>query len=190
MQADDVGGLVTSAAGGDKAAWKALVERFSGIIWAVARAHRLSVADAEEVFQTTWLRLIEHIGEIRDPDRIGGWLATTARRETIRRLRTTQRFWPVSDMDVLDGRDDDPTPESTLIDIEEAADHAERARRMWSAFQQLPENCQKLLRMLMATPPPRYAEVAAALAIPVGSIGPTRGRCLNQLREVMNGTGP
>ncbi|MGE5830459.1 MAG: RNA polymerase sigma factor [Micromonosporaceae bacterium] len=188
MQADDVRSLVISAAAGDKAAWKAIVERFSGLVWAVVRAHRLSAADAEEVFQTTWLRLIEHIGEIQEPDRIGSWLATTARRETIRRLRAAQRVRPVSDLDVLDDRDENATPEGILIDLEEAVDRAERARRMWTAFQKLPDNCRKLLRLLMATPPPSYVEISDALAMRVGSIGPTRARCLERLRTLTNGT--
>jgi RNA polymerase sigma factor (sigma-70 family) len=184
MQPENVGGLVTAAATGDKASWTAIVERFSGLIWAVARSHRLGPADAEDVFQTTWLRLTEHIGRIDDPDRVGGWLATTARHEALRVLRARQRVRPVDDIEVADSADE-VTPELSVVEAETAAERADRARRLWSAFETLPERCRQLLRVLMASPPPSYADVSAALGLPVGSIGPTRGRCLGQLRALL-----
>jgi RNA polymerase sigma factor (sigma-70 family) len=187
MQADDVGGLVKAAADGDWAAWTALVERFSGLVWATARAHRLSAADAEEVFQTTWLRLTEHIGRIKEPDRIGGWLATTARREAFKTLGAARRLTPVSELDALDRGTEDGSPEQAVLESEEAADRANQARRVWVAFQRLPERCRELLRVLIAAPPPSYAEISAALGMAVGSIGPTRARCLAQLRALMAG---
>jgi RNA polymerase sigma factor (sigma-70 family) len=187
MQPDDVSSLVQDAANGDKAAWAALVERFSGLVWAVARAYRLGAADAEDVYQTTWLRLTEHVGRIKDPERLGGWLATTARHEALRAVRAGQRTSPVGEFDVLDGAVDHDSPESALLAAEDAADTADRARRLWTAFQRLPDRCRELLRVLMATPPPSYAEVSAALGMSVGSIGPTRARCLGQLRSALAG---
>jgi RNA polymerase sigma factor (sigma-70 family) len=188
MQLEHVGGLVRAAAEGDKAAWNALVMRFSGLVWSVARAYRLSAADAEDVFQTTWLRLMEHIGQIKDPDRVAGWLATTARNEALKALHANRRASPLGDLDSLDSLGagvDDASPESVALATEEEIEQADRARSMWSALNMLSERCRRLLRVLMASPPPSYAEVAAALGMAVGSIGPTRARCLENLRRAI-----
>ena len=185
MHTEDVGGLVTSAADGDAAAWNALVARFNGLVWSVARGYGLSRDDAEEVGQITWFRLADHIGRIKEPDRIGGWLATTARNEALKLLRAAQRVGPVPDPDAVVLAIDDNSPETAVLAAEEAAAHAERLRRMWEAFQDLPDRCRRLLRVLSGSPPPRYAEIADALDMPVGSIGPTRARCLGRLRELL-----
>jgi RNA polymerase sigma factor (sigma-70 family) len=181
---DDAGGLVQLAATGDQAAWAGLVQRFSGLIWSVARAHGLGNADAEEVFQTTWLRLTEHVGRLKEPDRVGAWLATTARHESLKTIRAGQRTFPTDDLDVLD-QGDDATPEVLILASEEAATAATRARQTWSAYQRLPIRCRELLRVLIATPPLPYVEIAAMFGIAVGSIGPTRARCLRQLRKLL-----
>ena len=185
---DDTGLLVRGAADGDETAWRGLVTRFSGLVWAVARAHRLTHADAADVYQTTWLRLAEHIGRIEHPDRIGAWLATAARRECLQSLRSAAKAAPTDDMDRLDITPavGNPTEEAVLAAETEREDAA-RAAAMWRAFGQLSGRCRELLRILMATPPPSYAEVAAALGLPLGSIGPTRARCLQRLREEMAG---
>lgn len=183
MEHADVGGLVVAAAGGDKDAWQALVARFSGLIWSITRAYRLSNADAADVFQTTWLRLAEHIGRIEDPRRVGAWLATAARRECLQNLRTAGRALPSDDMSRFESirADDNPTEEAILAAERERED-SRRTAAVWRAFERLPARCRELLRVLMASPPPSYAEVAAALGLPVGSIGPTRARCLRKLR--------
>jgi RNA polymerase sigma factor (sigma-70 family) len=181
------GRLATAAAGGDAAAWRALVEGFSGLIWSVTRGYRLSSADAADVFQTVWLRLAENLSRIEHPERIGGWLATTARRESLRVVTAGSRMVPASDT-VLAGYGqlaDEGTPEQAVLDAEQARLDSDRARRMWRAFRELSARCQRLLRMLTATPPPSYGELAAALDMRVGSIGPTRARCLQQLRKRM-----
>jgi RNA polymerase sigma factor (sigma-70 family) len=185
---DDTGLLVRSAAGGDETAWRGLVARFSSLVWAVTRAHRLANADAADVFQTTWLRLAEHIDRIEHPDRIGAWLATAARRECLQSLRSAAKTSPTDDMDRLDITPavGNPTEEAVLA-AEAAREDAARAAAMWRAFGRLSGRCRELLRVLMATPPPSYAEVAAALGLPLGSIGPTRARCLQRLREEMAG---
>jgi len=185
---DDTGQLVRGAAGGDQVAWRGLVERFSGLVWAVARAHRLANADAADVFQTTWLRLAEHIRRIDHPDRIGAWLATAARRECLQSLRSAARTMPTDDMDRLDITPavGNPTEEAVLAAEQERED-AGRAAVVWGALSRLSARCRDLLRVLMASPPPSYAEVAAALGLPVGSIGPTRARCLQRLREEVAG---
>jgi RNA polymerase sigma factor (sigma-70 family) len=184
VDSGDTGQLVTSAAGGDAAAWQALVERFSGLVWSVTRAYRLGYADAADVFQTTWLRLAEHIKRIDQPDRVGAWLATAARRECLQSMRTSGRAVPTDDTERLEGTPtlDNPTEEAVLTAEQERED-AQRAQALWRAVSRLPARCHELLRVLMASPPPSYAEVAAALGLPVGSIGPTRARCLRALRE-------
>lgn len=185
---DETGQLVRDAAGGDEIAWRGLVDRFSSLVWSVARAHRLGNADAADVFQTTWLRLAEHITRIEQPERVGAWLATAARRECLQCLRTAGRAVPTDDMDRLDlaPAADSPTEEAVLAAEQEREDAA-RAALLWRAVGRLPARCQELLRILMASPPPSYAEVAAALGLPLGSIGPTRARCLQRLRAEMGG---
>ena len=188
MSPDDTGLLVRGAAGGDELAWRGLVARFSNLVWAVARAHRLANADAADVYQTTWLRLAEHIGRIEHPERVGAWLATAARRECLQSLRSAAKTAPTDDMDRLDitSAVGNPTEEAVLA-AETGREDAARAAAMWRAFERLSGRCRELLRILMASPPPSYAEVAAALGLPLGSIGPTRARCLQRLREEMAG---
>ena len=116
MSPDDTGKLVRGAADGDEVAWRGLVARFSNLVWAVARAHRLANADAADVYQTTWLRLAEHIGRIEQPDRVGAWLATAARRECLQSLRMSAKSAPTDDMDRLDitAAVGNPTEEAVL----------------------------------------------------------------------------
>lgn len=170
------GELVARARAGESSAWDALVARHGGRVWAVARAHRLSAADAEDVSQVTWLRLVTHLGTLRDPERVGAWLATTARHECLRIIARGGRQVPVGDDEELEPADAErPGPDAALL-------RSERDAALWAALAQLSPSCQQLLRLLMADPEPTYLEVSAALGMPVGSIGPTRGRCLNQLR--------
>lgn len=185
----EVGVLVRVAVDGDAAAWKALVEGLSPLVWSVVRAHRLSDADGAEVFQTVWLRFAQHLGRIREPEKAGSWLASTARHECLKVIKGLTRLMPTDDPQVLDRVSEDRTPEQTLIDSEEAQAQAERIRRLWQEFDQLGERCRQLLRVLMAAPPPSYAEVSAALGIAVGSIGPLRQRCLRRLRARLDARG-
>jgi len=176
---DDVVALLTRANDGDQQAWNAIVDRYTNLLWSVARGHRLGTADAADVVQTTWLRLVEHLQEIREPDRLTAWLITTARRESLRLVGIARRE-DVGGADDLaanmpDERDG-PVDAGLLLD--------ERDALLWHCFSQLNERCQQILRALMASPPPSYAEVSSALELPVGSIGPTRGRCLDRLREL------
>lgn len=169
--------LVAAAADGDDASWDELVAAFNGMLWAIARSFRLDTADAGDAVQTTWLRLVENLGRIEDPRRLPGWLATTVRRECLRILRLSGREVPgAADWsDVLVA--DTPPVDSALL-------AQERDAALWRALGALGDRCRQLLRVLMATPPPSYAMVSAALDIPVGSIGPSRGRCLDQLRRI------
>ena len=170
--------LVGAAAKGDQRAWQGLVERFSGLVWSVARAYGLSEADAADVAQTAWLRLVENLHRVRDAQRVGAWLATTARHEALRTLRVAGRQLPVGDDAELEPSDPvQVTPETLAL-------ASEQRSILWQAFAALPPSCQRLLRVLMADPPPSYQEAAAALGMPIGSIGPTRGRCLDRLRRL------
>lgn len=175
LGAEEVASLARAAAAGDQRAWERLVEEFSGLVWAVARAHRLSRSDAADVAQTTWLRLVEHLGRIKDPGRLGGWVATTARRECLRVLRTAARTVPADD-EVLEREPSETTVDADLL-------LAERDAALWQAFDRLPARDQALLRLLVADPTPSYEEIGAALDMPIGSIGPTRARCLERLRR-------
>lgn len=172
----DVGGLVVAAAEGDRAAWDALVDRFSGLVWGVARGHRLQGTDAADVFQTTWLRLVENLTRIRDPQRVGAWLATTARRESLRMIAARNRE-TAQEPETLDLIADDSAPVDTELL------RAEREDALWQCLETAPERCRTLLRVMLAEPPLTYAEVASLLEMPIGSIGPTRRRCLEHLRR-------
>jgi RNA polymerase sigma factor (sigma-70 family) len=176
--------LVRRAADGDQVAWDALVERYTNLVWSVARSYRLSSSDAADVVQTTWLRLVENLGSVQDPERLPGWLATTARRECLRVLKRGGReLVGVVDDTAFDVVDElAPALDSALL-------QDERDAALWTCFAQLSERCQRLLRVLMAAEPPAYAQVSEAMGMPIGSIGPTRMRCLDRLREITSAAG-
>lgn len=184
MTHEPIGTYFQAAATGDAAAWKAFVERASPLVWSVIRAHRLREDDAHEVYQTTWFRMAQHLRRIREPDKAGSWLATTARNECLKIIRVSGRTVPTGDTRLLDAPDP-RTPELAVLQREEDSAEAERIRLVWRAFEQLDEKCRRLLRVLMASPPPSYREISAALGMSVGSIGPTRQRCLQRLRTVL-----
>ncbi|MEV7013079.1 sigma-70 family RNA polymerase sigma factor [Streptosporangium sp. NPDC051022] len=185
MERASIGALFRAAADGDAAAWKGLVEGLSPLVWSVVRSYRLSDADGAEVYQTAWFRLAQSLRQIREPDKVGSWLATTARHECLKVLRTDRALSISDNPQVFDLLSDEPTPEESVIAAEEAAGDNARLRQLWHAFQQLGDNCQRLLRILLASPPPSYAEVSAALGMAVGSIGPIRQRCLGRLRVLL-----
>jgi RNA polymerase sigma factor (sigma-70 family) len=165
---------VRRAAAGEGEAWCELVEEFEEMLWAVARAYRLRDADAADVTQTAWMRLAENLDRLKDPARVGAWLATTTRRECLRALRAAARELPDAAPPEPAHRDVSPIDGRLL--------KAERDTALWAAFRRLPAPHQALLRMLVAEPRPSYDEIAAALGMPIGSIGPTRGRALERLR--------
>ncbi len=167
--------LLAAAAAGERGAWDEIVDRYARLVWAVARGFSLSAADAADVSQTTWLRLVEHLGNLREPEHLGGWLATTARHECLRVLRKSGREIVGADVD-LDLESGEPTPETVVLDLE-------RDRLLWQSLGEIPQRCQVLLRALASEPPPSYQDVSAALGMPIGSIGPTRARCLDHLKK-------
>jgi RNA polymerase sigma factor (sigma-70 family) len=175
--------LLAAAASGDQTAWNALVEKYTNLLWSIARSYRLSQADAGDAVQMTWLKLVENLDRIADPDRLPGWLATTVRRECLQLIRRARREHPAWDGESSQDAVDQAPP------VDQAMLENERDTALWRALTRLTEKCQRLLRVLMATPPPGYTEVAAALDMPIGSIGPARQRCLAQLRKVVDTDG-
>jgi RNA polymerase sigma factor (sigma-70 family) len=177
-QKSDVGLLVQEAASGEQSAWDALVEKFAPTVWAIARGHRLNSSDAADVFQITWMRLFEHLDRIEQPERVGAWLATTARRECLRVLRLSGRQLPsCEDFDVVPDPVTSRPPERDLM--------AEERRRLVNQLvEKLPPRSQLLLRLLSADSPLSYKEISEALSMPIGSIGPTRVRALAQLKRL------
>lgn len=176
----NVSAHLTAAAGGDGAAWRAIVDRYHRLVWATVRGHRLSDADAADVVQTTWLRLVEYLERIEDPERLGAWLVTTARRESLRVIASSARTIPTEDQsDLVDVRE---KPEAELL-------VHERDALLRQGLASISESCQTLLRVLAADPPPSYEEISAALDMPIGSIGPTRRRCMERLRKELEAIG-
>lgn len=174
---DDVACLVKAATAGDRRAWNALVDRFLPSVWAIARGHRLGYADAADVCQTTWLRLVEHLDRIQQPERVGAWLATTARRESLRVIRMALRQVPTGE-EMEDVPDSSP-PATGRNNL--ASRHVEQI--LDGLVAQLPVRSQLLLRLLLAETPLSYKDISEALDMPIGSIGPTRARALEQLRR-------
>ncbi len=163
---------------GSQEAWDDLVDFFGGLIWSVARSHGLNPSDAADVAQVTWLRLVEHLDGVKEPERLAAWLATTTRRECLRVLRSASRSVPLPSDDVLF---DSVDRSARAVDTQLLAH--ERDRAVVDAFRRLPDRYQVLLGMLNADPPIKYVEVAEILHIPIGSIGPTRQRALACLRQ-------
>jgi RNA polymerase sigma factor (sigma-70 family) len=168
--------LVAAAAGGDRHATEALIVQFSGLVWSIAWGYHLSASDAADVSQVVWLRLVENVGRIRAPGSVGAWLASVTRHECLRLLRRRQREVSTAEEWELDER-------STLDDIDLALLSHERDAAIRQAFECLPPRWRTLLEVLMEAPLASYEEVAEALGMPIGSIGPTRQRCLERLRS-------
>ncbi len=168
---------------GDARAWEELVSRFGGMIAATGRRYRLSPSDVAELQQTTWLKLVENFGRIEQPERIGGWLATTARRESLQILRRAARYTSGAEQ-VLDNLADRRLPEPDARPIA-----AERDAVLHASWAQLKPRCQELLSLLLADDAMGYKDLSKLLDMPVGSIGPTRMRCLEQLRKLVEQQG-
>lgn len=179
----DVALLVRRAADGDRMAWESLVDQYSRLIWSITVEFKLVESDAADVVQTTWLRLLEHIDRIQYPDRVGSWLAATARNECLRSLAARKR--------VVLGQDDAELDHAAAAvafpvpEVDERLLAAERDQVVRDAMSSLPGRWQRLMEMLMADPPVPYTEISDQLGLPVGSIGPTRGRCLDRLRVLL-----
>jgi RNA polymerase sigma factor (sigma-70 family) len=170
--------LVSRARHGDKKAWDALVERYAPLIWSICSRHQLGDAEADDVGRSVWLQLADHLDTICDPAALTGWLAATTRRECGRVARAARPACAAGSV-----------PYAETIPDEQAgtAEHelllAEHSAALREAFLQLPLCCRRLIAMFIEDPPVPYAQISAKLGIPVASIGPARGRCLDQLRR-------
>lgn len=169
--------LVGRVIDGDQEAWNEIIDRYAPLVWAICVRYQLSRADIDDVGQSVWLLLVENVASLREPAALPGWIATTTRNECLRVLRASRRLDP----DGLPPDDQLPPDESAVVDAELI--EAEREAALRAAFDELPPNCHQLLSMLVSDPPPGYAQVSASLGIPIGSIGPTRARCLDRLRQ-------
>ena len=154
-----------------------LVDRYAPLIWTICRKHQLG-ADAEDISQSLWTQLLDHLDKVRDPAALPGWLATTTRRECLRLLGTARG--PLGDGYVMDA---EAVPDEQARTAEEELLAAERHAALREAFRELPPCGQRLILLLIQEPPVPYAEISARLGIPVGSIGPVRRRCLDKLRR-------
>jgi RNA polymerase sigma factor (sigma-70 family) len=170
--------LVAAAAGGEQEAWRELVDRYSPLLATVIHRFRFTTSETEDVAQTVWLRLVEHLGSLREPEAIPMWIITTGRRESIRYLSSQRRVWPHDPLDgvyqtaAVDGGD----PDEDLL-------RAERHEALLAGLAELPTRQRQLLLLLVEDPPLSYVEISARTGIPVGSIGPTRARALERLRR-------
>jgi len=169
--------LLTRAQTGDQQAWNALVERYAPLVWSICRRYQLGSSDASDAGQNIWLRLVDQLGNIREPAALPGWLATTTRRECLRMLRArgSPAAAGVRDAENIPGQQTGLAEQELLL--------AERHAALRDAFTDLPPGCQRLIAMLFEDPPVPYAKISAELGIPIGSIGPTRSRCLDKLRH-------
>jgi RNA polymerase sigma factor (sigma-70 family) len=170
----EIGSVLQAALDGSEPAWAWLLERFSARIRSIARSYRLASEDVDDIIQITWLRLLEYAGNVREPDHLGAWLSTTAKRESLRVASRSRRVQPTGD-----GFADEPLGPGPEVHVLAA----ERKALVAEALTGLPERHARLIRRLFAESNPSYSEIAEALEIPMGSIGPIRGRALARLRR-------
>jgi RNA polymerase sigma factor (sigma-70 family) len=178
--------LIAACRRGDAEAWQVLVLRYQRLIYTIPIRGGLDEQQAAEVFQTVFVRLVEHLPRIEQPDRLQAWLVTTAKRETwrlTRRQRQAAVALSIDDEDSQELPDDVPLPHEVAQKLEEQ--HTVRV-----ALERLENPCRTLLTALFyQDDPPAYSELAASLGIPTGSIGPTRARCLQKLRSLLDKMG-
>jgi RNA polymerase sigma factor (sigma-70 family) len=181
--ADSTTDIVRAAQNGDAHAYEQLIERYTNLVWSTVRSFRLRDADAHDAVQNTWLRMIEHLVDLRDAERIAGWLATTASRECLKILRHGRREIAGVEPTVFDRADDRaPSPERHTTD-------RRMGELLWMHLDQLPPQGRDLLVALTIGDTPHYADLARATGMPIGSIGPTRMRYLRKLRQRLEHAG-
>jgi len=172
----DLPELVVAAVGGNRAAWNSLVERFAPLVTSVIRRFRLTESDADDVRQNTWLRLVEHLEYIREPRALPGWIVTTTRNEALRVLSARRRVEPVDPQvdDRLDPINDEDLATNLLL--------TERRQAVRAGLAELRSEHRELL-LLVSDPEISYRQISRRLGMPIGSIGPTRARCLQKLKD-------
>lgn len=180
---DDARTLIERCLEGDAAAWRSFVERYTRLVWSIVRQHRLPDADAEDVHQAVFTTAVTHLQRLRDAEQAAAWLATTTRRECwrVQRRQSARRMAGEDAAAGLAG--DEPRPEEDRISIEER-------QIVREGLEELGGRCRELLEALFSSPgDPSYPQISARLGMPVGSIGPTRARCLRRLSEILEGRG-
>lgn len=176
-----VADLLAAAGAGDGRAWAEILHRFGDLVRGVARSYRLQDADVRDAEQRTWLRLLENHAGVRDPDRLGGWLATTASRECLRILREGRGTVVVGGLESV---------AAPVDDVEQRVVDADTAARLWDIVAGLPPRGRTVMRALFGGEVRPYDEVSRATGIPVGSLGPTRARVLDQVRARFEAPAP
>ena len=166
--------LVARARDGDEESWRQLVHRMKNVVWKTVNGFNMPTGDTEDAFAATMFRLAENLDRIRDPERLPGWLATTARNESLALLRARRRTVVMDEVPEDGG---DPGDHETNLVLDELR------QAVREAFATLGRECQQLLRLLTGDPPMQYRDIAEHLGVPIGSIGPTRQRCLQKLRS-------
>jgi RNA polymerase sigma factor (sigma-70 family) len=183
MEPAEVTVLIHRAAEGDPTAWNAIVDEFAGLLWSVVRGFRLNEAQSADAVQTTWLRLVEHIADLREPEHVAGWLKTTAHRVCLQVIRQGGREqltdWEEDRGPVSGVRYEGPDENGP----EAAAMRQEQQVLVRRALAELPDRHRQLMELLVASPPISYQDISARLGMPVGSIGPTRARILTRMRD-------
>jgi RNA polymerase sigma factor (sigma-70 family) len=176
QRAERLARCLDRARAGEIAALDEVVRELNPLLWHVARAQGLDPVEAYDVVQTTWLELVRRLAEIRSPLSLTGWLVSTTKREAWQAIRRQRRV--VESDELTELADAAPELDDRLVT-------GERDRVLWTHFQQLSQRCQELLRIVALVDRPDYTVVSEALAMPRGSIGPTRGRCLAKLRDLL-----
>jgi RNA polymerase sigma factor (sigma-70 family) len=171
--------LLAGCARGEQDAWEEILDRFGRLVWAVIRSYRVSAADAEDVRQLTWYRLVKNVGSIRDPERLGDWLATVARRESIKAVTRGKRLVMIGDSETLE------TISAPGESPEQITLRAHRNEEVLQAIEGMSPQCRELLLLTLQDPPASYERISAELSMPVGSVGPIRTRCLRRLRRAL-----
>lgn len=186
LSAFDDPALVALCRAGDEAAWNVLVHRYQRLVYTVVRRAGLDEHVAADVFQTVFMRLLQHLRRIEDPSRLQAWIVTTAKRESLLQRRRGERMLAVdsagdatADDDFEQAADEAPGPEQTL-------EYWQRVMQVRLALDRLDARCRDLLHAVFGSEPVGYDELARRLNMPVGSIGPTRARCLDKLRRALD----
>jgi RNA polymerase sigma factor (sigma-70 family) len=174
--------LVERVRVGDQQAWAELIARYGARVWAVARSQGLDRERASDVVQTVWLNLLHGVDNVREPGAIAAWLVTVARREAIRVDRMSKRV-------VLVDEGSFERRAAVADDLDHAAVRNDDSALVRRAVDRLGDRCRELLRLLYSSDELSYTEIAGALQMPIGSIGPTRSRCLDRLRTLATAEG-
>ena len=184
---DDDAALVARCIRGDSAAWSSIVQRYKKLVYAIVRRMGLDEHMAADVFQTVFVRLLEHLPRIDEPGRLQAWIVTTAKREALLQRSKVQRTVSIADSDP----DGSQVPDRDLVDespdAEEAIGELQRLHQVYNAIDRLDERCRDLILLLFSEENENlgYEEVARRMGMTVGSIGPTRSRCLEKLRALV-----